>query len=181
MEAALRPNLDYLVYNYFPGVAGWRTRVRSVRFATVAAATDPDADGISDVPTKVTSAVEFGWGGLVYEWNASSTGVGINTSREAPATTTFEVSFSVPRIEHPWEAHENATLSPFARRESTRADTLFGEQSQQGRFLYPVIFVPRGGVLIVNIFNLLTAEVALINVTLFTIEPEETILDDGIL
>ena len=166
---------------HFPWATSWRSRVRTVRFASVVGATDPDADGIADQPEKGTSNVEFGWGGLVYEWSASSTGAGINSARETPATTTFDVAFSVPRIQHPWEAHEPGTLSPFRRRESTRADTQFGEQSQLARFLYPVIPIPKGGVLEVSIYNLFASTVTLINVVLFTIEPQEPLGDEGIL
>ena len=176
-EEELIPDLDHAIFNFFPRNAEVRSRVRSIRIATVSGATDPDADGISDAPGIGSSQIAFGWGGIIYEWSASSTGAGINTSRQTPANTTFEVELWAPRVHYPFEGTYRRTIPNWFQLNGGRADALFGEQSEKDSYWRPFIFVPRNGGVQVRVYNYLTTSVTLINVVLFTIEPIE-ILDE---
>ena len=144
----LIPEIDKYINRFFPGVPikRFRSKVRSVRFASVAAT------------TQASLPVNFQFGGLIYEISGSTTGAGINTSRSTPGNQTWEMQMTFPGDVPIWDGY-------------ARADALFGEDGTRHRYFIPPIWVDKATPITCSVENRLTSTVTLINVVLFTIEP----------
>ena len=145
----LVPEIDKYIARFFPGIPikSFRSKVRSVRFSS------PGASGGT-----ASQNISFQFGGLIYEVNGSTTGAGINSSRNTPGNQTWELQMTFPGDVPIWDGY-------------ARADALFGETCDRHRFFIPPIYVDKGTPVTVSITNQLSSAPTLINVLLFTIEP----------